>query len=110
MWMSPEAARMCGYVGHTSVFPDHVTIFADCAVPEKVTGILTWPRPTSIQWDKINQETWHYNLDRSPAPDEVTSSSTQFFTGKMHWMEVYKISLVVIYHTLLEGVPRALNQ
>ena len=86
MWMSPEAARMCGYVGHTSVFPDHVTIFADCAVPEKVTGILTWPRPTSIQWDKINQETWHYNLDRSPAPDEVTSSSSQFFSDwPQHW-------------------------
>ena len=69
MWMSPEAARMCRYVGHISIFPDHVTLFADFAVPEKITSTLTWLRPTSIPWDKINQETWHHNLGRLPAPD-----------------------------------------
>jgi len=67
--MSPEAARMCRYVGHISMFPDHVTLFADFAVPEKITSTLTWLRPTSIPWDKINQETWHHNLGRLPAPD-----------------------------------------
>ena len=87
MWMSPEAARMCTYVGHTQLFTDHVTLFADFAVPQKITNILTWPRPTSIQWDKINQETWHYNLGRSPAPEEVASSSTQFFSEWAHHWE-----------------------
>ena len=86
MWMSPEAARMCRYVGHISMFPDHVTLFSDFAVPEKITNILTWVRPTSIPWDKINQETWHHNLGRLTAPDEVTSSSTQFFAEwAQHW-------------------------
>ncbi|CAL1148078.1 unnamed protein product [Cladocopium goreaui] len=61
------------------MFPDHVTLFADFAVPEKITSTLTWLRPTSIPWDKINQETWHHNLGRLPAPDHQQGRRPQSY-------------------------------
>lgn len=92
-----------------------MTLIADFAVPEKITSTLTWLRPTSISWDKINQETWHHNLGRLPAPDHQLLYILSYLqngrnTGKLHWMDVCKINLMVIYHTLLEDVRNALNQ
>ena len=88
LWMSPEAARMCRNAGHISTFPDHVTLFGDFEIPEKVTNILTWPKPTSIPWSQIDKEKWNNDLITSTAPDDVSSCSTQFFAEwAQHWEE-----------------------
>ena len=69
----------------------------------RFNGTRSTKRPGTITWTGLQR------LMRSPAL-HLNSSQIGRNTGKMHWMEVYKISLVVIYHTLLKGVPRALNQ
>ena len=63
-----------------------VTLFGDFVIPEKVTNILTWPKPTSIPSSKIDKEKWNNNLFTSNPPDDVNSCSIQFFADwAQHW-------------------------
>eukprot|EP00435_Cladocopium_sp_Y103_P050325 s456_g15.t1 len=86
LWLSPEAIMLCRNVGLCSTFSEHATLYADLEVPVKFPTIRVWPKPSPIPWDKINVDKWHNNLQSTPLPDFVDSSTTTHFTDwAQHW-------------------------
>jgi ribonuclease HI len=86
IWMSPEAALLCRNVGNVNLFTDHTTLYADFAIPEQAVNIRTWPKPTSIPWDKVDLDQWHTNLAHQTPPVLADFSATEFFTEwAQHW-------------------------
>eukprot|EP00438_Fugacium_kawagutii_P013643 Skav213116 [mRNA] locus=scaffold107:42137:49620:+ [translate_table: standard] len=85
VWLSPEAAALCSSVGTVNKFVGHRTVFADFAVPERLSPIQTWPRPSSIDWTQVDLSAWHQCFDTLAAPS-FDGDSTRFFQDwAQHW-------------------------
>ena len=87
IWMSPEAARLCTNVGDVDMFAEHTTIFADFHIPNKISNIWTWPKPSPLDWDKIDVTKWHAQVAQQPPLVAEGLTSTQHFSVWAHRWE-----------------------
>ena len=85
--MSPEAARLCTNVGDVDMFAEHTTIFADFHIPNKISNIWTWPKPSPLDWDKIDVTKWHAQVAQQPPLVGEGLTSTQHFSVWAHRWE-----------------------
>ena len=103
IWLSPQLADLCCGVEVRDVFVGHSTVLASFDLEILENHYFTWPRPTAIQWHKIDVSEWQ---QQTPPPDIATS--TDMTLAFAQFSQQWEDSLDGFFKDdLHQGLPRA---